>query len=245
MSYLLSFALILGAYLLGSLSFAVIVSQLMGLDDPRKYGSGNPGATNVLRAGNKLAALLTLLLDALKGFIPVFVVLHFTPHLALYEGLAACIGLAAFMGHLWPVFFSFKGGKGVATAAGILLAFHWGLGLAAIATWLLVVVISRYSSLGALITALLIPIYQLLGWRWDWPVGSFLVVSILMSLLLIWRHSKNIENLLKGCEGKLGQKDPSPLNVSAAQANKFSPDPSLRRTSRGGRSRHRGKHHVN
>jgi glycerol-3-phosphate acyltransferase PlsY len=141
------------AYLIGSLSFAVIVSRLMGLNDPRTYGSGNPGATNVLRSGNKAAAVLTLLLDALKGFLPVWLVAQFGGRFGLGEGSVALVGIAAFVGHLWPVFFRFEGGKGVATAAGVLLGINWMLGLATLATWLIVAFFFRYSSLAALVSA--------------------------------------------------------------------------------------------
>ena len=135
----------LAAYLIGSLSFAVIVSRAMGLNDPRSYGSGNPGATNVLRSGNKAAAVLTLLLDALKGFVPVFAVKMLGPAHGLEDGALALVGVAAFLGHLWPLFFKFQGGKGVATAAGVLLGFNPWLGLATIAAWAVVAAITRYS----------------------------------------------------------------------------------------------------
>lgn len=197
------------AYLLGSLSFAVIVSRLMGLRDPRQYGSGNPGATNVLRSGNKVAAVLTLLFDALKGWLPVYLVLHHWP--VSWGGsaamLAAVVGLAAFLGHLYPVFFRFVGGKGVATAAGVLLAFAPAYGLLVLAVWLVVVAIWRYSSLAALVAALASPlIYGLLplGW-WTVHPGIWLASGI-MSVLLIWRHQHNIHRLLDGTESRLGHK---------------------------------------
>jgi acyl phosphate:glycerol-3-phosphate acyltransferase len=199
-------AAIVGAYLIGSLSFAVIVSRLLGLDDPRSYGSGNPGATNVLRSGNKTAAVLTLLLDALKGAVPVLLVVFFGERFGLGEGTLAAVGLAAFVGHLWPIFFRFQGGKGVATAAGVLLAMNPLLGLATLATWLIIAVFFRYSSLAAIVSALFAPFYQLLIWGGG-PVA--LAVS-LMSLLLLWRHAANFEKLLKGTESKLGQKSGTP-----------------------------------
>ena len=190
------------AYLLGSLSFAVIVSKAMRLDDPRSYGSGNPGATNVLRSGNKLAAILTLLLDALKGVVAVLVARALAPRLGLAETTIALAGLAAFLGHLFPVFFRFQGGKGVATAAGVLLALNGWLGLASLGTWLVVALATRYSSLAALVTAVLAPVYT-----W-WLVGDARVVALVavMSALLVWRHRSNIAKLRSGTEAKLGSK---------------------------------------
>jgi len=199
---------LLGAYLIGSLSFAVIVSRLMGLDDPRSYGSKNPGATNVLRSGNKAAAIVTLALDALKGYVPVLLVLIFGPRFGLGETTAGFAGLAAFLGHLWPVFFRFQGGKGVATAAGALLAINPWLGAATLLTWLIVAAFFRYSSLASLVSALFAPFYQALIWGLE-PV---LLAIIGMSLLLVWRHQANIAKLLAGTESKLGQKAaPAPL----------------------------------
>ena len=150
----------LAAYLIGSLSFAVIVSRAMGLNDPRTYGSGNPGATNVLRSGNKAAAVLTLLLDALKGFVPVVLVDQFGSRFGLGEGTVALVALAAFLGHLWPVFFRFQGGKGVATAAGVLLGLNPWLGLATLATWVIIAAFFRYSSLAAIVAAVFAPFYS-------------------------------------------------------------------------------------
>jgi len=190
------------AYLMGSLSFAVLVSRLMGLDDPRTYGSGNPGATNVLRSGNKTAAALTLLLDAVKGLVPVLVAAQLAPRYGWGEGALALIGLAAFLGHLWPVFFKFEGGKGVATAAGVLLAFNPVLGGATLASWLLIAYFFRYSSLAALVSAAFVPFYHALIWG---PSEATLALG-LMSLLLIWRHEANIRKLLAGTESKIGQK---------------------------------------
>ena len=192
----------LAAYLIGSLSFAVIVSRLMGLNDPRTYGSGNPGATNVLRSGNKAAAVLTLLLDALKGFVPVLLVkLHGAPF-GLDDGTLALVALAAFLGHLWPVFFRFKGGKGVATAAGVLLALNPWLGLATLATWIIIATFTRYSSLAALVSAVFAPFYQVL----IWGGGPVAIAVFVMGALLVWRHRANIQKLLNGTESKLGQK---------------------------------------
>ena len=194
------------AYLVGSLSFAVIVSRLMGLSDPRSYGSKNPGATNVLRSGNKMAAVLTLALDALKGFVPVLAVLLLAPRFGFGEGTAAWAGLAAFIGHLWPLFFRFKGGKGVATAAGALLALNPWLGLATLATWLIIAAFFRYSSLASLAAALFAPFYQLL----IWGPGPAVLPIVVMSLLLVWRHEGNIRKLLAGTESRLGQKAQPP-----------------------------------
>jgi glycerol-3-phosphate acyltransferase PlsY len=190
------------AYLIGSLSFAVIVSRVMGLADPRSYGSRNPGATNVLRTGNKRAAAVTLALDALKGYLPVFAVAVWGPRWGLGEGTLAMVGFAAFVGHLWPVFFRFRGGKGVATAAGVLLAFNPWLGLATLATWLVIAFFFRYSSLASLVAAAFAPFYQLLIWH----AGPIFFAILAMSLLLVWRHQANIGKLLAGKESRLGHK---------------------------------------
>jgi len=198
---------VLLAYLVGSLSFAVVVSRLMGLSDPRTYGSKNPGATNVLRSGNKVAAVLTLLLDAFKGWLPVWCIAQWGSAWGLGGGTLAAVGLAAFLGHLFPVFFRFRGGKGVATAAGVLLAFEPWLGLAVIASWILIAVFFRYSSLAAIVAAVFAPLYYWFGdgvaWTVQAPVG--LAVAV-MSLLLLWRHMGNIQRLLAGQESKIGSK---------------------------------------
>ena len=200
----------LAAYLIGSLSFAVIVSRFMGLNDPRSYGSKNPGATNVLRSGNKLAAVVTLLLDAIKGWLPMALVQWQGAAYGLGDGALAAVGLAAFLGHLYPVFFGFKGGKGVATAAGVLFGVHWLLGLACMGTWALVAYVSRYSSLSALSCALLAPLYYVMGDRGLWYVDrSVLLMLVLMGALLIYRHKENISKLLQGKESKLGAKSKS------------------------------------
>ncbi|MCX7083596.1 MAG: glycerol-3-phosphate 1-O-acyltransferase PlsY [Methylococcales bacterium] len=180
------------AYLIGSISSAIIICRLMGLPDPREQGSGNPGATNVMRIGGKKAAGITLLGDLLKGFIPVYVA-------NLLGGstlLLACIGLAAFIGHLYPIFFKFKGGKGVATSIGVLLGFSWLLGLAFTVTWLLIYKIGKISSASALCASVLSPIY---AW---YIVGDIPIVgaSIIMMLFLLWRHKSNIQRLLAGEE---------------------------------------------
>ncbi len=189
-------------YLIGSLSFAVIVSRAMGLSDPRSYGSGNPGATNVLRSGNKAAAVLTLVFDALKGYLPVLAVNLWGARYGLGEGTAALVGLGAFLGHLWPVFFKFEGGKGVATAAGVIFGLNPLLGVATLATWGVVAWVSRYSSLAAIVAAALAPMYQLLIWE----AGATALALIIMGLLLVWRHQANIQKLMAGTESKLGQK---------------------------------------
>ncbi len=192
----------LAAYLVGSLSFAVIVSRFMGLGDPRTYGSGNPGATNVLRTGNKKAAILTLLLDALKGYLPVALVVHFGERYGLGTGTVALVAVAAFLGHLWPLFFRFQGGKGVATAAGALLAIDPLLGGATLLTWVIVAAFFRYSSLASLVAAAFAPFWELLT---EGPGPIALAVAV-MGLLLVWRHAGNIRKLLAGKESRIGQK---------------------------------------
>ena len=199
-------AAVLVAYLVGSLSFAVIVSRLMGLADPRSYGSKNPGATNVLRSGNRAAAVLTLALDALKGYLPVLLALMWRDRLGLSELVVAMVGLAAFLGHLWPVFFRFEGGKGVATAAGVLLALNPHLGVATLLSWLIVAGFLRYSSLASLVAAVFAPFYQLLIWGGGDPMLAILP----MSLLLMWRHAANIRRLLDGTETRIGSKKGAP-----------------------------------
>ncbi|MEO8081375.1 MAG: glycerol-3-phosphate 1-O-acyltransferase PlsY, partial [Caldimonas sp.] len=182
----------LAGYLVGSLSFAVIVSRAMGLDDPRTYGSGNPGATNVLRSGSKAAAVLTLGLDVFKGLLPVLAARWGGERLGLTGDAlawsAALAGLGAFIGHLWPLYFRFKGGKGVATAAGVLLGLNPWLGLATLLTWLIIAAFFRYSSLASLVAAAFAPFYQVLIWGGDPTV----VAIVVMSLLLAWRHAANI-----------------------------------------------------
>lgn len=195
------------AYLIGSLSFAVVVSRAMGLSDPRTYGSKNPGATNVLRSGSKKAAILTLALDALKGWLPVVAVKWWGEAWGLGDGTVALVGLAAFLGHLWPVFFRFVGGKGVATAAGVIIGFNPWLGLAALLCWVVVAVVFRYSSLASLCAAVFAPSAFLLGDDVVWNAPNAQVLSLaLMALLLIWRHAENINRLVAGKESKLGAK---------------------------------------
>ena len=206
MDLVYSYAAFFIAYLIGSLSFAVIVSKLMGLSDPRSYGSKNPGATNVLRSGNKWAAVLTLLLDALKGWVPVMLVRWKSIELGFEDTTIAFVGVAAFLGHLFPIFFRFQGGKGVATAAGVLLAFEPLLGVGTLVTWALVAGLFRYASLASVAAALFAPFYAMLFF--DRPRMSLAVT--VMSLLLIWRHWRNITNLLRGKETKIGEKATDP-----------------------------------
>ena len=190
--------LVILAYLAGSLANAVIVCRALGLGDPREQGSGNPGATNVLRLYGRTAALLTLCGDVLKGLVPVLVLRY----LQAPDVFIAAAGLAAFSGHLYPVFFSFRGGKGVATLIGVLFGFHWLLGAAFIATWLLVALLSRYSSLAAIIAALATPLYC-----WLILAGApYVTAASLMSALLVWRHRLNIRKLLNGTEDKISFK---------------------------------------
>ncbi|WP_373740393.1 glycerol-3-phosphate 1-O-acyltransferase PlsY [Neisseria sp.] len=190
------------AYLIGSLSFAVIVSKFYGMDDPRTYGSGNPGATNVLRSGKKKAAALTLLGDALKGLLAVWMACALQDVLNLSDGTIAMVAVAALVGHMWPVFFGFKGGKGVATALGVLLALSWPTALLCAAVWLVMAFGFKVSSLAALTATVISPIaaYFLM------PHESWAVATLFIAVLVLWRHKSNIENLLKGKEDKIGGK---------------------------------------
>ena len=198
---------VLAGYLIGSLSFAVIVSRAMGLNDPRTYGSKNPGATNVLRSGSKPAAIVTLLLDALKGWLPVFLVYRFGKPYGLEDGTAALVGLASFLGHLYPVFFRFVGGKGVATALGVIFATSWILGLATLATWMVIAFFFRYSSLASIIAAVFAPVYYIFGDGVAWYMDKYVLLAMaVMAGFLVWRHSENIARLVKGTESRLGSK---------------------------------------
>jgi glycerol-3-phosphate acyltransferase PlsY len=199
--------LVVGAYFVGSLSFAVIVSRLMGLDDPRTYGSQNPGATNVLRSGNKKAAIATLLFDALKGYFPVLLVKWYGPDFGLDDRAVAWVAISAFIGHLWPVFFGFKGGKGVATAAGVLFGVEPILGAATLGTWLIVAFFFRYSSLAALAASVFAPAYYWLGDKVAWATSDAELFSVVaMSALLLMRHKDNIARLVAGQETRIGAK---------------------------------------
>ncbi|RPH59392.1 MAG: glycerol-3-phosphate 1-O-acyltransferase PlsY [Burkholderiales bacterium] len=190
------------AYLIGSISFAVVVSRVMGLADPRSYGSKNPGATNVLRTGNRAAAALTLLGDAAKGLVAVLIAKAVAARFGFGDGTIALVALAAFAGHLFPVFHGFKGGKGVATAAGVLFALSLLLGLGTLVTWLLIAFFFRYSSLAALVAAVFAPLWYLFLFEPD-PIAATVAV---MGALLVWRHGRNIQNLLAGKESRIGQK---------------------------------------
>lgn len=185
------------AYLLGSVSTAVVIARVMGLQDPRETGSKNPGATNILRYGGKTAAILTLAGDILKGAVAVLVAQALTAD----PMIIALTGFAAFLGHLFPVFFSFRGGKGVATALGVWLALNPWVGLALIATWVLVALLFRYSSLSALMASLAAPLYV----AWLSPSAPYLATMIVMSAILIFRHRSNIRNLIAGTEAKIGR----------------------------------------
>jgi glycerol-3-phosphate acyltransferase PlsY len=195
------------AYLIGSVSFAVLMSKAFGLADPRTYGSGNPGATNVLRSGKKAAAALTLIGDAAKGWLAVFLAIRFAPHDAQGLMIVALVALAVFLGHVFPIFLKFKGGKGVATALGVLLALNVWMGLFVLFTWLLVAVTFRYSSLAALVASIAAPIFAMLVKQQSEHLRPELVLAVaIMSMLLIWRHKGNIQNLMTGKETKIGSK---------------------------------------
>ena len=202
MSLIASLCAVVCSYLIGSISFAVVVSRVMGMADPRTYGSGNPGATNVLRSGNKTAAILTLLGDLLKGLVAVLAVKWLAARFGYGDGTVAMAALAVFAGHLFPVFHRFQGGKGVATAAGVLMAIHPAVGGATLLTWLIIAFFFRLSSLAALVSAVFAPLwYGLL-----FGVDAIAVAIALMSALLIWRHRANIANLMAGRESRIGQK---------------------------------------
>ena len=196
---LIDLALIVAAYLLGSISSAIIVCRLMGLPDPRTEGSNNPGATNVLRIGGRKAAAITLLGDSIKGLIPVLLCHLF----GRGPEVLALAGLAAFLGHLYPVFFGFKGGKGVATALGVQFGWHWLIGLAVAGTWLFMAKVARISSLAALISMALAP---LVVWL-IWPAAELVAAQVVITILLFWRHRSNIRNLIQGSEGRISHKE--------------------------------------
>ena len=203
------------AYLIGSLSFAVIVSRAMGLPDPHSYGSGNPGATNVLRTGKKLAAVLTLLGDAGKGCLAVWLAQEYAADFGLSPMTIAGVVVAVFLGHLFPLYFRFLGGKGVATALGILMAINIWLGLATFSTWLIIAFFFRYSSLAAIVAAVFAPLYCF----FLFGVTAALPAVILMSALIVWRHRENINKLLAGTESRLGKKRPA-TGISSDEATK-------------------------
>jgi len=204
---------VIAAYLIGSISFAVVMSRLFGLSDPRTYGSKNPGATNVLRSGNKKAAIATLIGDAVKGWFAVWLAIRLAPQYGVEEFGIALVALAVFLGHLYPIFFKFVGGKGVATALGVLFGISVWLGLGTLVTWLVVAYGFRYSSLAALIAAVFAPFfYGLME-----GVDALFVAVVVMSALLIWRHSKNISNLLAGKESKIGSKSGTGKTAGSAK----------------------------
>lgn len=199
---MVNFFATVAAYLLGSLSFAVMVSKAFGMADPRSYGSGNPGATNVLRSGKKLAAVLTLLGDALKGWLAVWLALRFQAELRLDNLTIGLVAVAVLAGHMWPLFFGFKGGKGVATAVGVLLALSWPTALICAAVWLVMAFGFKVSSLAALVATAISP---LVAWFFM-PHLSWLVAVAVIALLVLYRHQSNIRNLLSGRESKIGDK---------------------------------------
>ena len=205
---------VIAAYLLGSISFAVVTSKLFGLADPRSYGSGNPGATNVLRSGKKTVAALTLFGDAAKGWLAVWLAIQFSPSDMSYTVLAAAVALAVFIGHLFPGFFRFRGGKGVATALGILVAINLWLGLATFATWLIIAFFFRYSSLAAIVASVFAPMY----FFFLFGITAALPAVILMSALLVWRHRENMMKLTAGTESRLGEKKPASDAASEVRA---------------------------
>lgn len=202
MTFAYAGAAILAAYLLGSISFAVVVSKLMGLADPRSYGSGNPGATNVLRSGNKLAAVVTLLGDAAKGWIAVWAAQHWAGDFGWSDATVALVAIAVFLGHLYPIFLRFQGGKGVATAAGVLMALSPWLGLAVLVVWLLVAAFFRYSSLAAIVACGFAPLFYALVWGF----GPVFVAVAVISGFTVWRHRVNIGKLMAGKESRIGEK---------------------------------------
>src|SRR5690554_5517946 len=203
---LAGFALVVLAYVIGSISFAVVVSRVMGLKDPRSYGSKNPGATNVLRTGNKAAAALTLAGDAAKGWFAVWLATAAAREWGLPAGVIGLAGVAVFLGHLYPLFLKFKGGKGVATALGVLLAFQPWLAVASVATWVIVAFATRYSSLAAIVAAIFAPVYYLFGGGIAWRFDGFICLSIVViCVLLCFRHQANISRLLAGKEDRIGK----------------------------------------
>ena len=199
---LITLAAILAAYLLGSIPFALVASRVFGLADPRSYGSKNPGATNVLRSGHKGAAIFTLIGDVAKGWLAVFLASRYGPEYGLASATVGLVALAVFFGHLYPVFLAFKGGKGVATAAGVLLAIDPWLGLATLATWLFIALVLRYSSLAALVAATAVPVYAFMLWG-----NNGMVVTVgIIAMALVGKHWPNLQRLMAGSEPKIGSR---------------------------------------
>lgn len=199
---LITLAAILAAYLLGSIPFALVASRVFGLADPRSYGSKNPGATNVLRSGHKGAAIFTLIGDVAKGWLAVFLASRYGPEYGLASATVGLVALAVFFGHLYPVFLEFKGGKGVATAAGVLLAIDPWLGLATLATWLFIALVLRYSSLAALVAATAAPVYAFMLWG-----NNGMVVTVgIIAMALVGKHWPNLQRLMAGSEPKIGSR---------------------------------------
>ncbi len=195
------------AYLIGSVPFAVLISRAMNLADPRTYGSGNPGATNVLRSGNKVAAALTLLGDGIKGFLAVWLALRFGPRYGIGDTGVALVAIAVFLGHLYPGFLRFRGGKGVATAAGVIIALNPWLALTAALTWLIVAVFFRYSSLASIAAAVFAPFYSAFGWGFD----ARFVALVVIAGFVVYRHRVNIRHLVAGTERRIGKRQPIPV----------------------------------
>lgn len=216
LSAAVSAGLILLSYLLGSVPFAVILSRLMGLQDPRSFGSGNPGATNVLRTGNRKAAVLTLIGDAAKGWVAVLLATYASHTVGVAIEVVAVCAVAAFLGHVYSIFLKFKGGKGVATALGALLGLEPWLALVVLSSWLIVAYVSRYSSLASVLAAILAPIYYMLGSKSIWPFHSAYAIAILViAVVLLFRHSQNISRLLQGKESRIGEKHDSAQAAAA------------------------------
>lgn len=214
----ISAVLIVLAYVLGSIPFAVVVSRLMGLKDPRSFGSGNPGATNVLRTGNKKAAAFTLLGDAAKGWAAVVIAAYVCARFEISIAVVATCAVAAFLGHVYSFFLKFKGGKGVATALGVLLALEPWLALAVVVTWLFIAYASRYSSLASIVAATLAPLYYIMGGKTLWPLyPSVAIAIVIIAVVVLHRHKQNISRLLQGKESRIGGDKPHPPATAAGK----------------------------
>src|SRR5690554_4007271 len=223
LSVAVSAGLILLSYLLGSIPFAIVVSRLMGLQDPRSFGSGNPGATNVLRSGSKKAAIITLVGDAAKGWVAVAAAAYVSGLFGLSVGVSAACGVAAFLGHVYSFFLKFKGGKGVATGLGVMLALQPTVALAAVGTWLIVAYVSHYSSLSSIVAATLAPIFYVIGGNVGWPLHLSVAFAILViAAVIVWRHKQNIARLMQGKESRIG----------GSKSLQSQPEPPVRRKKR-------------